>query len=171
MEIRAVRSLLTAAVIIALGGCATPLAVKTYEGQQLPVTELAVLNVDTNIYVSEIAGHQTGVTLGDRSQIPNPGMQFEVKPGPQKIRFQYFATTTISSTVGNQSKLVSTTRSSAASAPIVIVHEFKKGHKYEVHYKPGGEKFEADIVDVTTTGARLAQHIGWGETYVAPRFF
>ena len=44
-----------------------------------------------------------------------------------------------------------------------MMHEFEKGHKYEVHYHIGEKKFMPRIVDVTNSGARRGYLISWGQ--------
>jgi hypothetical protein len=164
MKIPALRSLLASITIAVLVGCAAPVSIKTYDGQQLPVEAISVLMVDRQIFVSDVAGYKTGITFGAASE-SDAGRQFEVKPGLQKIRFQFFSHSSSSDNVGlpPAGTVVTTTHTSVLTMkPIEISHDFEKGRKYELHYRRDGKKLSFRIVDVTNGGAQRDYGVAWG---------
>jgi hypothetical protein len=164
MKIRALRSILAIITLSVLVGCAAPVSIKTYDGQQLPVEATSVLMVDRQIFVSDVAGYKTGITFGAEAG-SDAGSQFEVKPGMQKIRFQFFSQSSSSDNVGvpPAGTIVTTTYSSVLTMkPIEITHDFEKGHKYELHYRRDGKKVSFRIVDVTNGGAKRDYGVAWG---------
>src|SRR5687767_12016529 len=68
MKIRALRSILAIIAISVLLGCAAPVSIKTYDGLQLPAEATSVLMVDRQIFVSDVAGYKTGITLGAKAE-------------------------------------------------------------------------------------------------------
>jgi hypothetical protein len=163
MTFPALRLSLAVATASVLAGCAAPVPIKTYEGQQLPVEESATLLVDRNIFVSDVSGYRTGITLATKEESLE-GTQFDVKPGPQKIVFSYYSYVAGSTMVGVPTKTTTVTNytSMRRTAPIQIVHDFQKGHRYELHYAPGRPEFNARIVDVTSGGSKRGYNAGWG---------
>ena len=164
MKIRALRSILAIIAVSVLAGCAAPVSIRTYDGRQLPLEDTAVLMVDRQIFVSDVAGYKTGITLGTEAESME-GTQFEVKPGLQKIRFQFFSQSSSSDNVGvpRAGTIVTTTHSSVFTLkPIEIAHDFEGGHKYELHYQRDGKKVSARIVDVTAGGAKRDYGVAWG---------
>lgn len=159
------RFMLVSLAALSLSACAPALVVKTYDDPQVGLGESAVLHVDDDTYVSAVGAYQTGVSVRDRLKIPTSGTQFSIKPGSHKIEFDYFSSSSSSTTIGVPTKSASVThiRSTANAWGQVLVHDFKKGHKYELHYRPDGEKLNAKIVDVTDGGARAATHTGWAK--------
>jgi hypothetical protein len=121
--------------------------------------------VDRQIFVSDVDGYKTGITLGTKVESME-GTQFEVKPGLRKIRFQLFSQSSSSDNVGVPlaGTTVTTTYSSVLTLkPLEIAHDFEKGHKYELHYRRDGKKVSARIVDVTNGGAKRDHGIAWGQ--------
>ena len=164
MKIRALRSILAVTTVSILVGCAAPVSIKTYDGQQLPVEDTSILMVDRQIFVSDVAGHKTGITLGTKAESME-GTQFEVKPGLQRIRFQIFSQSSSSDNVGVPppgTTVTTTYRSLFLLKPIEIAHDFEKGHKYELHYRVDGKKVSGKIVDVTAGGAIRDYGVAWG---------
>jgi hypothetical protein len=165
MKIGALRFILTIITVSVSTGCATPASIKTYDGQPLPIEETSVLMVDRQIFISDVAGYKTGITLGTKIESME-GTQFEVKPGLQKIRFQFFSQSSSSDNVGAPpaGTIVTTTYSSVFTMkPIELAHDFEKGHKYELHYRRDGKKVSARIVDVTDGGAKRGYRVAWGQ--------
>ena len=164
MKVRTLQSLLAFIAVSVLAGCAAPVSIKSYGGQQLLVEDTAVLMVDRQIFVTEVAGFKTGITSGDKTA-SDAGTQFEVKPGLQKIRFQFSSHRSSSDNVGvpPPGTTVTTTYTSLFTVkPIEIAHDFVKGHKYEMHYQIDGKKVKPRIVDVTTGGAIRDYGVAWG---------
>jgi hypothetical protein len=146
-------------------GCAAPISIKTYEGQQLPVEDVSILMVDRQTFVSDIAGYQTGITFTTKD-MSMEGTQFEVKPGPQQIDFAFRSFSSSSDNVGVPPKgthVTTTYRSVITLRPMKIAYDFQKGHKYELHYRNDGKKFYARIVDVTNGGAKRDYGVAWGQ--------
>lgn len=169
MTFPAPRSILTVVAIVAvaaLAGCAAPVSIKSYDGPQLPAEDTAVLLVDRQIFVSDIGAYKTGIKLTTKEESME-GTLFEVKPGPQKIVFSYYSFTSSSDNVGvpPPGTRVTTTYKSAHIPGIALTYDFKKGHKYEVHYRVEGKNFQTRIIDVTTGGARRGYAIAWGQVY------
>lgn len=163
MKSNLIRFALVSLAALSLAGCAPALVVKAYDDPQLSPADSAVLHVDDDTYVTAVGGYRTGMSVSDRMKIPTTGTQLSIKPGSQKIEFDYFSKSTSSTMVGVPTKPTSVTniRSTAQSWEQVLVHDFKKGRKYELHYRPEGEKLNAKIVDVTEGGAHAASHTGW----------
>lgn len=164
MAFKSPLSILSVAVLVTLVGCAAPIPIKTYDGQQLPVADTAALLVDRQIFVSEIAGYRTGIKFTTKEE-SKEGTQFDVKPGVHKIVFSYYSRTSSSDNVGlpPPGTRVTTTYRSASSGPIEITYDFQKGHKYEVHYRPDNKKFHAQIVDVTSGASKRGYAVAWGQ--------
>jgi hypothetical protein len=164
MKVRPLQSLLAFVAVSVLAACAAPVSVKSYGGQQLPVEDTAVLMVDRQIFVIEVAGFKTGITAGDATA-SDAGTQLEVKPGLQKIRFHFSSHGSSSDNVGvpRPGTTVTTTYTSLFTLkPIEIAHDFVKGHKYEMHYQIDGKKVKPQIIDVTTGGAIRDFGVAWG---------
>jgi len=163
MTVPALRSILAIVFVAALVGCAAPTSIKTYEGQQLPVENAAVLLVDRQIFVSDVGDFKTGITFVNKEKSME-GTQFEIKPGRQKIVFRFYSFSSSSDVVGvpTTPHIATTTYRTAVSAPIEISHDFIKGHKYELHYRPVDQTFQARIVDVTTGGSLRGYAVAWG---------
>ena len=158
--------ILAIVTISVLAGCASPVAIKTYDGQQLPAEEVALLMVDRQIFVSDVAGYKTGISLGTKVESME-GTEFELKPGLHKIRFQFFSQSSSSDNVGvpRTPTTVTTTYSSVFTLkPIDIAFNFEKGHRYELHYRRDDKKVSARIVDVTNGGAKRGHDVAWGYT-------
>nr|WP_314623840.1 hypothetical protein [uncultured Noviherbaspirillum sp.] len=164
MKIRALRSIIASIAIAVLAGCAAPVSIKTYDGQQLPLEAISVLMVDRQIFVSDVAGFKTGMKIGTEAE-SDAGRQFEIKPGLQKIRFQFFSLNSSSDNVGvpPAGTVVTTTHTSMLiMKPVEISHDFEKGHQYELHYRRDGKKLSFRIVDVTNGGAKRDYGVAWG---------
>ena len=164
MKVRGLQSLLAITAVSVLAGCASPVSIKTYDGQQLPVEETAVLMVDRQIYVSDVGSYKTGITYRTKVETME-GSQFEVKPGLQKIRLLFFSQSSSSDNVGVPppgTTVTTTYRSLFLLKPIEIAHDFEKGHKYELHYRVDGKKVSGKIVDVTAGGAIRDYGVAWG---------
>jgi hypothetical protein len=149
-----------------LAGCASPVAIKTYDGQQLSAEDVAFLMVDRQIFVSDVAGYRTGITLGTKPESME-GTQFELKPGLHKIRFEFFSQSSSSDNVGvpRTATTVTTTYSSVFTLkPVDITFNVEKGRRYELHYRRDGKTVTARIVDVTEGGAKRGYGVAWGYT-------
>lgn len=154
-----------AVAVSVLTGCAAPVPIQTYEGQQLPVQDVSFLMVDRQTFVRDIAGYSTGITFTTRN-MPMEGTQFEVKPGPQKIVLDFYSFTSSSDNVGAPPKgtIVTTTSKAVFTLrPVRISHDFERGHRYELHYQRDGKKFHVQVVDVTNGGARRSHGAAWGQ--------
>ena len=159
------KAISAAVTVSVLMGCAAPGPIKTYEGQALPVDDLAILMVDRQTFVRDIAGYQTGIKFTTKN-LPMEGTQFEVKPGPQKIVLDFYSYSSSSDNVGVPPKgtIVTTTNKAVFTLmPLKMSHDFEKGHKYELHYKREDKKFHAKIVDVTNGGAKRDYGVAWGQ--------
>ncbi|WP_194714721.1 hypothetical protein [Noviherbaspirillum soli] len=164
MKARLLKFVLATATVSVLAGCAAPIPIKTYEGQQLPVEDVSVLMVDRQTTIYSIAGYKPDIKLTG-NDISMKGTEFEVQPGPQQVVFSLSSTTSSSDNVGVPPKgtIVTTTyRSVFTLKPIKIFHDFKKGHKYELHYRHDEKKYHALIVDVTDGGAKRDYGVAWG---------
>lgn len=165
MKVRVIKSILAAVSVSVLMGCAAPVPIKTYEGQQLSVEDISLLMVDRQTFIRDIAGYQTGITFTTKN-MPMEGTQFEVKPGPQKIVLDFYSFTSSSDNVGVPPKgtvVTTTNRAVFTLVPIRISHDFEKGHKYELHYRREGKKIHAQVVDVTNGGAKRGYGVAWGQ--------
>ena len=164
MKVRPLKSLLAIIAVSVLAGCASPVSIKTYDGQQLPIEETALLMVDRQIYVSDVAGYKTGITYTTKVETME-GTQFELKPALQKIRFLFSSQSSSSDNVGIPPPVTTVTityRALFLLKPIEIAHDFEKGDKYELHYRVDGEKVSGKIVDVTAGGAIRDYGVAWG---------
>lgn len=165
MKVRITSAILAAVAASVLMGCAAPGPFKAYDGQELPLEDLAVLMVDRQTFVRDIAGYQTGIKFTAKN-LPMEGMQFDVKPGPQKIVLDFYSFNSSSDNVGAPPKgtIVTTTNKAVFTLmPLKLSHDFEKGHKYELHYRHENKKFYAKIVDVTNGGARRGYGASWGQ--------
>lgn len=165
MKARVRKSVLAAVTVSVFMGCASPVPVKTYEGQQLPLEDVSMLMVDRQTFIRDIAGYQTGITFTTKN-MPMEGMQFEVKPGPQKIVLDFYSFTSSSDNVGVPPKgtiVTTTSKALFTLVPIKISHDFEKNHKYELHYRRDGKKIHAQVVDVTNGGSKRGYGVAWGQ--------
>ena len=119
-----------------------------------------MLSVDRQIYVRSVDGYQTGITFTTKD-LPMAGIQLEITPGPHKFVFTFYSQSTRSE-VGGPS--YGYTISSVRSDPMEQAFDFKKGRKYELHYKRNEKNFNSEIVDVTEAGAARDYTVSWGQT-------
>lgn len=164
MTVQALRSILAIFIVSLLMACAAPVSIKAYDGQRLPAENTSLLMADRQIFVSDVAGYKTGITLGSKAESME-GTQFEIRPGLQKIRFQFFSQSASSDSVGLPlaGTTVTTTHTAVVTfRPIEIAYDFEKGHKYELHYRLDGNKVSARIVDVTKGGTKRDHGAAWG---------
>lgn len=170
MKVRSLQSLFAISAVSVFAGCASPVSIKTYDGQQPSVEETAVLKVDRQIYVSDVAGCETGITYTTKVEAME-GTQFKLKHELQKVRFLFFSRSSSSDNVGVPppgTTVTTTYRSLFLLKPGEIVDDFEKGHKYELHYRVDGKKVSGKIVDVTAGGAIPDYGVAWGHIRLYP---